>query len=177
MKRLGNEQGSHSALCCRSLRAPRQHGAGQVARGTFSGPRSRGKRISARAPARHHQPLPLNAQDTANGACARAPNHLPWARAKWAKTWCATWGAAGRWWCPRAQAPFAVAPQALRARAGVTRLAVVQLGGAPRAWAGERGHRRRPATMNAGRTASAKAALGQNDRLLWAECGLSFLCN
>ena len=42
---------------------------------------------------------------------------------------------------PRAQAQYssAVAPQACRARAVMTRLSVVELGGAPRAWAGERG--------------------------------------
>ena len=139
---------------------------GQVARGTFSGPRSRGHRGAHERVSVITGSFRPKLEDAANRACARAPSHLPRARGRWTKTWRDSGGAAGRWWCPRAQAPFAVAPQACRARAVLTRLSVVDLGGAPRAWAGERGHRRRPATMTpAGRL--------YVDRPLWADRELS----
>ncbi len=81
---------------------------GQVARGTFSGPRSRGtgggpRRATPSTPAKHTQ-----SQDTANGSCARTPSHLPWPPRGTPAQRPPPRLVAGRWWCPRAQAPFAV---------------------------------------------------------------------
>jgi hypothetical protein len=81
---------------------------GQVARGTFSGPRSRGTQCGPRSAAPSTPAKRSKSQATANGTCARTPNHLPRHR-RWRATWCrANDRCTGRWWCPRAQAPFAV---------------------------------------------------------------------
>ncbi len=83
-------------------------GRGQVARGTFSGPRSRGTRCGPRRAVPSTPSKRATVQDTANGTCARTPSHLPRHR-RWCTSWCrANDRCAGRWWCPRAQAPFAV---------------------------------------------------------------------
>ncbi len=81
---------------------------GQVARGTFSGPRSRGTRCGPRRAAPSTPAKLAKDQDTANGACDRTPNHLPWHRSGTPTRGGPPSVAAGRWWCPRAQAPFAV---------------------------------------------------------------------
>jgi hypothetical protein len=47
---------------------------------------------------------------TANGACARTPCHLPGHPGGMPRRGTPPTDAAGRWWCPRARAPFAVAP-------------------------------------------------------------------
>ncbi len=81
---------------------------GQVARGTFSGPRSRGTRWGPWRAAPSTPPKHATGHDAANGASARTPNHLP----RHASGTPARGGppsvVAGRWWCPRAEAPFAV---------------------------------------------------------------------
>jgi hypothetical protein len=90
------------------------------------------------------------------GLSARTPNHLPQAPkatpSEVSPRGCAVGSEAarhprctGRWWCPRAQAPFAVAPHVAGAPEVMTPLSVVGRGGAPRARAGARGYRRRPA--------------------------------
>jgi hypothetical protein len=81
---------------------------GQVARGTFSGPRSRGTRCGPRTAAPSTPAKRAESQDTANGTCARTPNHLPWPQGCTPAHRPSPWVAAGRWWYPRAQAPFAV---------------------------------------------------------------------
>jgi hypothetical protein len=87
---------------------PPSSARGQVARGTFSGPRSRGTRCGPRAAAPSTPAKRTKSQDTANGTCARTPNHLPRHR-RWRASWCrANCRCTGRWWCPRAEAPFAV---------------------------------------------------------------------
>jgi hypothetical protein len=90
-----------------AARAP-SSARGQVARGTFSGPRSRGPRCGPRAAAPSTPTKRGDSQDAANGTCARTPNHLP-GHHRWRATWCrANDRCTGRWWCPRAEAPFAV---------------------------------------------------------------------
>ena len=81
---------------------------GQVARGTFSGPRSRGTRCGPRRAAPSTPAKLAKDQDTANGASARTPNHLPRHRRGTPARGGPPSVAAGRWWCPRAEAPFAV---------------------------------------------------------------------
>jgi hypothetical protein len=81
---------------------------GQVARGTFSGPRSRGTLRGPRTAAPSTPTRRTRSQDTANGTCARTPNHLPRLPGCTPAHRPSPWGAAGRWWYPRAQAPFAV---------------------------------------------------------------------
>ena len=81
---------------------------GQVARGTFSGPRSRGTRWGLRSAAHSTPAKRANSQDTANGASDRTPSHLP-RHPRWQANRChANDRCTGRWWCPRAEAPFAV---------------------------------------------------------------------
>jgi hypothetical protein len=87
---------------------PQRSARGQVARGTFSGPRSRGTRCGPRAAAPSTPTKHGKSQDTANGTCARTPNHLPWLPGCTPAHRPSPWVAAGRWWYPRAQAPFAV---------------------------------------------------------------------
>ncbi len=81
---------------------------GQVARGTFSGPRSRGTRCGPRRAIPSTPAKLAKSQDTANGACARTPSHLPRPPGGTPAHRPSPWVVAGRWWCPRAQAPFAV---------------------------------------------------------------------
>ena len=81
---------------------------GQVARGTFSGPRSRGTRWGPRRAVPSTPARRAKSQDTANGACARTPSHLPRQPGGTPAQGLPPGVAAGRWWCPRAQAPFAV---------------------------------------------------------------------
>ncbi len=90
--------------------AARRPGAarGQVARGTFSGPRSRGTRWGPRRAAPSTPSRRATSHDTANGASARTPNHLPRHRTGTPARGGPPSVAAGRWWCPRAEAPFAV---------------------------------------------------------------------
>jgi hypothetical protein len=96
-----------SLLTFAAARAP-SSARGQVARGTFSGPRSRGTRCGPRAAAPSTSTKRGKGQDTANGTCARTPNHLPWPPGCTPAHRPSPWVAAGRWWYPRAQAPFAV---------------------------------------------------------------------
>ena len=120
---------------------------GQVARGTFSGPRSRGTRWGPWRAAPSTPSRRATSHDTANGASARTPNHLPrhpsgtphvagHRRLKQGGG-----GAPGR-------RPHSRCHGSSRAWIVLTRLAVVGLGGAPRAWAGERGRRRRPGAQS-----------------------------
>ncbi len=78
------------------------------ARGTFSGPRSRGTGCGPRRAFPSTPAKLLRSQDTANGASALPPSHLPWPPGGTPAHRLSPRVAAGRWWCPRAQAPFAV---------------------------------------------------------------------
>ncbi len=81
---------------------------GQVARGTFSGPRSRGTRCGPRREVPSTPSRRAASQDTANRASDRTPNHLPRHPSGTPTRGGPPSVEAGRWWCPRAEAPFAV---------------------------------------------------------------------
>ncbi len=99
-----------AAVCMPAFAAARAPAParGQVARGTFSGPRSRGTRCGPRRVAPSTPPKRAQSQDTANGASARTPSHLPGPLGGTPAHRPSPWVVAGRWWCPRAEAPFAV---------------------------------------------------------------------
>jgi hypothetical protein len=79
-------------------------GPGHVLRPTLAGHRARFAGVAPSTPF-----LLAQVAATANGACARTPSHLPRHPGGMQRRGTPPTDAAGRWWCPRAQDPFAVA--------------------------------------------------------------------
>ena len=138
-----------AALCrCAHCRASAR---GQVAPGTVSGPRSRGTRCGPRREA-----------SSTPSKRAKEPGHREWGLPPVPRTTCpgtsaapllvaghrqllqGGGGAPGRRLHSRCHGSFA------RLECVMTRLAVAGRGGAPRAWAGERGRRHRPGAQSLG---------------------------
>ncbi len=95
------------------------------------------------------------------GACARTPSHLPRHSGGMRRLCMPLACAAGRWWCPRAQDPFAVSANRCGVNPVLTRLRFALQDGAPRAWAGARGHRHRPGVATLARSSRRTAATGR----------------
>jgi hypothetical protein len=153
----------HSAHCCRSRRRActgreRAGGPGHVLR-----PHARGAPSLACMRCTHqHRVLLSRLRTPRMGACARTPSHLPRHSGGMRRLCSPTTDAAGRWWCPRAQAPFGESASGCSANPVLTRLRLVPLDGAPRAWAGERGHRHRPGVATFAGVSRRTAAKGRN---------------
>ena len=71
-------------------------------------PRSRGTVCGLHAACLQRGVLVRNSMTPRMGACARTPSHLPGHSGGMPRRGRPPSAAAGRWWCPRAQAPFAV---------------------------------------------------------------------
>ncbi len=107
------------------------------------------------------------------GACARTPSHLPRHSGGMRRLCMPPVCAAGRWWCPRAQDPFAVSANRCSVSPVLTRLCFALLDGAPRAWAGARGHRRRPGVATVAGSSRRTAAKGRKPPPLGADASPS----
>ncbi len=125
-------------------------------------PRSRGTVFGLRAWRHQHRVLLRRLRTPRMGACARTPSHLPRHSGGVRRLCMPPACAAGRWWCPRAQDPFAVSANRCSVNPVLTRLRFARLDGAPRAWAGERGRRRRPGVATLAGTSLRTAAMGRN---------------
>ncbi len=126
-------------------------------------PRSRGTVICLQAWRHQHCVLLSRLRTPRMGACAHTPSHLPRHPGGMRRRGRLPSCTAGRWWCPRAQDPFAVSANRCSANPVLTRLRFARLDGAPRAWAGARGRRRRPgvATLAGSSRQTAAKARGQ----------------
>jgi hypothetical protein len=107
------QRSRRSSLRCACTCGARAGGPGYVLRPTLARHRIRPASVAPSTRCSRAQ-----VDDTANGACARTPNHLPRHPGGMRMRGRPPSDAAGGRWCPRAQAPFAVA-STIAGRSGV----------------------------------------------------------
>ena len=148
------QRGRRGSLRCACTCGARAGGPGYVLRPTLAGYRMRPASVAPSTRCSRAQ-----VADTANGACARTPNHLPRHPGGMRMRRRPPSDAAGGRWCPWAQAPFAVA-STIAGRIGVDAASRCR-------------HRRCPASV--GRRTGAPPPPWRRDVGRQTDCGLAAL--